>query len=186
MKKLMFVLLLSLPAFAQVNGQKIVGSGITVGETTACFGSDSGMHCYTVDSQGRVVMVPLNPRNVAELMPLVVGAPPHSGLAAAVQNTPAGGHSVALTCTPPTSGDTPDSYQFSRGTATGGPYSVISNPNPTACAYTDTDPLLLSGKTFFYIAKSVKQTQTSGPSNEVTATLPFLLNPPTLQTPVVQ
>jgi|HubBroStandDraft_5_1064220.scaffolds.fasta_scaffold46653_2 fibronectin type 3 domain-containing protein len=96
----------------------------------------------------------------------------------------AAGPSVALSCTQPSSGRVPNSYNFYRSATSGGPYTLVGSA--TACAYSDTT--VVFGATYFYVATGVNtvtcpsgQTCESAFSNEVTAVIPSnpIPNPPT-------
>lgn len=96
----------------------------------------------------------------------------------------AAGPSVALSCTPPTTGRLPNSFNFYRATVSGGPYTVVGSA--ATCAYNDTT--VSFGTTYFYVATGVNtltcpsgQTCESAYSNEVTAVIPSnpIPNPPT-------
>lgn len=95
----------------------------------------------------------------------------------AVPQTGSSGHSVALTCTPGVvaSGQDPaTSFNFKRSATTGGPYALEGSAS--TCAFTDTN--VSAGQKWFYIATGVNAGGESGPSNEVSATIPTF-PPPT-------
>lgn len=86
-------------------------------------------------------------------------------------------HSVALTCTASTTlGVT---YNFLRGSATGGPYSQINLGPTSICNFTDGQ--VTNGSTYFYVAVSFDATtgSTSGFSNEVKVVIPSAPAAPT-------
>lgn len=58
---------------------------------------------------------------------------------------------VSLSCTPPTTGVVPDSYNFYRGTVSGGPYTKVGASG--SCAFNDTTAAY--GTTYYYVATSV-------------------------------
>jgi fibronectin type 3 domain-containing protein len=79
-------------------------------------------------------------------------------------------HSVTLNWDAPV-GSTVVSYDIKRGTVKGSEVSIGSS---TTTSYTDTANLI-EGDTYFYVVDSVNAAGESGPSNEVTATVPFSL-----------
>ena len=93
-------------------------------------------------------------------------------------------HSVTLTWAANTTGAPPTSYNVLRGTTTGtesatpiGSVQVPSSAFPgatcsTTCTYVDTSGLV-EGQTYFYEVTASAASGTSGPSNEVAATIPF-------------
>ena len=64
-------------------------------------------------------------------------------------------HHVVVTWTalnPGTTGAVPATYQVSRGTVSGGPYSTAVTSQPaTVFTFTDADPALTSGATYCYV-----------------------------------
>lgn len=94
----------------------------------------------------------------------------------------AGGHSVTLQgCVSTTPGV---SFNFYRGTAAGAESTTALNPTPLAtCSWTDST--VVGNTTYYYVAKaylaSAAPPGLSGPSNEVTAAVPYdaLPNAPT-------
>jgi len=96
------------------------------------------------------------------------------------------GHSVAMTCTESTPNTT---FNWYRGTSPGGESATPLNATPTtACAYTDSSVIGL--QTYYYIAKAYCSTcspSLSGPSNEISATIPGDPQPapPVLANPTV-
>lgn len=94
------------------------------------------------------------------------------------------GPSVSLTCTPPSTGVTPNSYNFYRSTTTGTGYVIVGNSS--TCAYTDTT--VTFNTTYYYVATSVNTATCpsgsvceSADSNEASATVGQnpVPNPPT-------
>ena len=93
-------------------------------------------------------------------------------------------HSVTLTWPPNSTGAPPTGYNVLRGTATGAESSTAIGTVPataafpgaaacsTTCTYVDTASLV-EGQTYFYEVTATGANGTSGPSNEVTATIPF-------------
>jgi fibronectin type 3 domain-containing protein len=79
-------------------------------------------------------------------------------------------HQVNLTWEAPV-GSTVVSYDIKRGTVKGEEVSIGTS---TVSSYTDTANLV-EGTTYFYVVDSVNSAGESGPSNEVTATVPFQL-----------
>lgn len=79
-------------------------------------------------------------------------------------------HQINLTWAAPV-GSTVVSYDIKRGTVKGSEVSIGSS---TAPSYVDTANLV-EGTTYFYVVDSVNTAGESGPSNEVTATVPFSL-----------
>lgn len=77
-------------------------------------------------------------------------------------------HQVNLTWEAPV-GSTVVSYDIKRGTVKGEEISIGSS---TVSSYIDTANLV-EGVTYFYVVDSVNTAGESGPSNEVTATIPF-------------
>jgi fibronectin type 3 domain-containing protein len=95
--------------------------------------------------------------------------------------------SVALTCTAPTTGVKPDSYNFYRSTVSGGPYTKLGSS--ATCAYTDTTAAYST--TYYFVATSVNtttcpagQTCESTFSNQATAVVGAnpIPNPPSALT----
>ena len=86
-------------------------------------------------------------------------------------------HSVSLSCTAPGDFSAGDSFNFYRGTVTGGPYTKINTASVTVCAFTDLT--VTEGATYFYVATHVAASSSleSVFSNEVQARI--LPSPPT-------
>lgn len=82
-------------------------------------------------------------------------------------------HTVALTCSESTTAVT--GFNFYRGTATGGPYTLIGNS--ATCSFTDSSTALVDNAIFFYVATALNGTAESGFSNEVKATIPITVPP---------
>lgn len=59
--------------------------------------------------------------------------------------------SVGLSCSPPTTGVLPDSYNFYRAAVSGGPYTKVGSSG--SCAFTDTT--VTFSATYYYVATSV-------------------------------
>ncbi len=106
---------------------------------------------------------------------------PHAALSNASSPT---GPSVSLTCTAPTSGTAPNSYNFYRSTTSGSGYMILGSS--ATCAYTDTT--VVFNTTYYYVATSVNTTTCpsgstceSADSNQVSATIGSnpVPNPPT-------
>ena len=94
------------------------------------------------------------------------------------------GPSVSLTCTAPTSGVVPNSYNFYRSTTTGTGYVIVGSS--ATCSYTDTT--VTFGTTYYYVATSVNTATCpsgsvceSADSNQASATIGAnpVPNPPT-------
>lgn len=82
-------------------------------------------------------------------------------------------HKVDLTCNASTSTGV-TGYNFYRGTAAGGPYTVLNTSPVTACAFTDSSPeVQVEGAKFFYVATAISPGGESLKSNETNATIPF-------------
>jgi hypothetical protein len=63
------------------------------------------------------------------------------------------------------------SYNIYRGTASGGPYTMINTSPDSTTAYTDST--VVSGQTYYYVATAVNsQSEESGYSNQATAVIP--------------
>jgi len=63
------------------------------------------------------------------------------------------------------------SYNLYRGTASGGPYTMINTSPDSATAYTDNT--VVSGQTYYYVATAVNsESEESGYSNQATAVIP--------------
>lgn len=77
-------------------------------------------------------------------------------------------HQVNLNWAAPV-GSTVVSYDIKRGLVKGEEVSIGSSTTPS---YVDTANLI-EGTTYFYVVDSVNSAGESGPSNEVTATVPF-------------
>lgn len=81
-------------------------------------------------------------------------------------------HSVTLTVTAPSSGDTPATYNILRSLTSGTETQYASIPfNGTTTTYVDT--AVTGGTTYFYTAKAVNSAGTSAASNEVSAAVPL-------------
>lgn len=106
-------------------------------------------------------------------------------------------HSVTLTWATNTTGAPPTSYNVLRGTATGAesttPIGTVSATpallgaagcTATICTYVDTAGLV-EGQEYFYEITATGANGTSGPSPEVTATIPFSTAPVAPQKPTV-
>ena len=94
------------------------------------------------------------------------------------------GPSVSLTCIAPTSGITPDKYNFYRSTTSGSGYVILGSS--TTCAYTDST--VNFNTTYYYVATSVNTSTCpsgsvceSADSNQVSAVVGSnpVPNPPT-------
>ena len=80
------------------------------------------------------------------------------------------GHTAALSWTASTSIVT--GYNVYRGTASGGPYTLVNAPFVILTSYTDNT--VLSGQTYFYVVTAVDANNVeSAYSNEVSAVIPF-------------
>ena len=115
--------------------------------------------------------------------------PPTGRHAAAVGNKAIAGAavtgpSVSLSCTAPTSGVTPNSYNFYRSTTSGTGYVILGSS--ATCAYTDTT--VNFGTTYYYVATSINTATCpsgsvceSADSNQASATIGSnpVPNPPT-------
>ncbi len=99
-------------------------------------------------------------------------------------------HSVTLTWPPNTAGAPVTTYNILRGTATGAESSTpigtvaASACTATTCTYVDTASLV-EGQEYFYEITATGANGTSGPSPEVTATIPFSGPPIAPQKPTV-
>ena len=95
-------------------------------------------------------------------------------------------HSVTLSCSAPTSGGQVTGFNFYRGTASGGPYTLQNATPQASCSYADTQNLV-EGQKYFYVATATGPGGESVNSNEVQALIPFSKpSPPTLAAPVVK
>jgi hypothetical protein len=110
-------------------------------------------------------------------------AQPKKGLKAKVNKaTGVTSPSVALSCTPATTGGTATSFNFYRfqsttATCPASPAYTKIGTGPT-CAYTDST--VVDGTTYCYVATGLNASGESGNSNQVTATVPVAApNPPT-------
>lgn len=92
--------------------------------------------------------------------------------------------SVSLTCTAATTGTLANSFNFYRGTVSGGPYTLLGNS--TTCSYSDTT--VTWNTTYYYVATGVNtstcpsgNTCESAYSNQASAVTPVnpTPNPPT-------
>lgn len=110
---------------------------------------------------------------------LVVASGQRTGFVLAAMPQTSGGHSVALSCTPPVADATHDvatSFNFKRSATTGGPYTQIGTAS--ACAFSDAN--VSAGQKWFYVATAVNTAGESAQSNEVSATIStFPPAPPT-------
>jgi hypothetical protein len=62
-------------------------------------------------------------------------------------------------------------YNIYRGTASGGPYTMINSSLDSTTAYTDSE--VVSGQTYYYVATAVNsKSEESGYSNQATAVIP--------------
>lgn len=77
-------------------------------------------------------------------------------------------HSITLSWSAPASG-APTSYNIKRSTTKGSETQVGTS---SATSYVDTANLV-EGTTYFYVVTAVNAGGESGPSNEVTALVPF-------------
>jgi hypothetical protein len=77
-------------------------------------------------------------------------------------------HSVTLSWTAP-AGSTVTSYNILRGTVKGGETALGTSPNTS---YVDTASLV-EGTLYYYVVEAVNASGISGPSNEVSVTIPF-------------
>lgn len=97
---------------------------------------------------------------------------------------------VSLTCTPPSSGTTPTSYNFYRSTVSGTGATGTPIGSSATCAYSDTT--VAYSTTYFYVATAVNANPPTGTcpvgktcesvaSNQATAVIPAnpIPNPPT-------
>lgn len=85
-------------------------------------------------------------------------------------------HSVTLTWAPNSTGDPVTTYNILRGTATGAESStpigtVAASACTTSCTYTDST--VVGGTTYFYEITATNSGGTSGPSPEVSFSVPF-------------
>jgi fibronectin type 3 domain-containing protein len=83
-------------------------------------------------------------------------------------------HKVTLTWNPPVTGDPAQSYNIKRSTVQTGPFTSIG----TSVTPTFEDDNVVAGTTYYYEVDSVNTAGESGPSNEVTAIVPFLVPGP--------
>lgn len=80
-------------------------------------------------------------------------------------------HQVSLTWSEPSTSDPASSFNIHRAAAQAGPFAVIGSA--TALTYTDT--AVVAGTTYWYEVTAVNSAGESGPSNEVSATVPLLV-----------
>jgi hypothetical protein len=96
-------------------------------------------------------------------------------------------HSVTLTWSPNTTGDPVATYNVLRGPAAGAESSTpIGSVLASACTATCTyvDSAVVGGTTYYYEVTATNSGGTSGPSKEVSATVPYF--PPAIPaTPTV-
>ena len=84
-------------------------------------------------------------------------------------------HQIVLSWVAPAAGDAPTSYNVHRAAASAGPFAVVGS----ATVLTFTDTAVVAGTTYWYEVTSVNASGESGPSNEVSATVPLNApNPP--------
>jgi hypothetical protein len=83
-------------------------------------------------------------------------------------------HSVTLTWQAPTSGSAVTQYDILRGLTAGAEVQIATVPVGTL-TYVDSDPTLVEGKDYFYVVKAQNSAGDSGPSNEVSVIIPFLV-----------
>ena len=76
-------------------------------------------------------------------------------------------HSVKLSCTP---GGDATTFNFYRGTVTGGPYTKQTATAQSSCAFTDSN--VVYGSNYFYVATGLDANGESGFSNEVKVSIP--------------
>ena len=81
-------------------------------------------------------------------------------------------HSVTLTCTPGTSNSPVTGFNFYRGTASGGPYTLQTATPQTTCSYKDTANLV-EGQKYYYVATDINGGGESAQSTEASALIPF-------------
>jgi fibronectin type 3 domain-containing protein len=90
-------------------------------------------------------------------------------------------HTVTLTWSwTQGSGGVGTGFEVQRGTVSGGPYTTIATiASPTTLTYVDTASttnVLTEGSTYYYVVLTTGNGGTlSAPSNQATATIPFLL-----------
>ena len=96
-------------------------------------------------------------------------------------------HSVTLSWQPGTTGTTPTGYNVKRATVAGGPYTTIGSTT-TVLTFTDASTTVqVEGSKWFYVITATANGAESGPSNEVSAIIPFSPpSPPSLDPPVVK
>jgi hypothetical protein len=78
-------------------------------------------------------------------------------------------HVVALNWTASTSSGI-SSYQISRGTVSGGPYTPVGSVGASTTSFTDTT--VVSGQTYYYVVAAVAGSSTSPASSPTVATVP--------------
>jgi fibronectin type 3 domain-containing protein len=85
-------------------------------------------------------------------------------------------HQVALTWTQSTTPGITSNNVY-RGTASGGPYSLIYSSSTAITAYTDT--AVTGGSTYYYVVTALIGSEESGYSNQFQATIPVAPAAPT-------
>lgn len=81
-------------------------------------------------------------------------------------------HKVTLTWNAPTTGDNPATYEIQRAATAAGPFTTIGTTPFGTNTFVDTN--VNAGDAFVYQVLSKNAAGESGPSNEVTASIPFL------------
>ena len=80
-------------------------------------------------------------------------------------------HQIVLNWAENSPSDPASSYNVHRATASAGPFAVVGSA--TLLTYTDT--AVVAGTTYWYEVTAVNSVGESGPSNEVSATVPLLV-----------
>lgn len=79
-------------------------------------------------------------------------------------------HLATLAWLAPISGDAPTSYKAYRATSAGGPFALLGSSGSTLSFI---DSTVVAGNTYFWQVTAVNSAGESGPSNQVTASIPF-------------
>jgi fibronectin type 3 domain-containing protein len=141
-------------------------SGNASGSTTS---NSSGVYTFTGLANGSYTVTPSNTGYT--FTPVNQGVTVNGANVGSVNFTAAAqqAHSAALSWTASTSAVS--GYNVYRGSANGGPYTLISTSLVTGLSFTDTN--VTSGATYYYVATAVDSNgNESGDSNQVIAVIP--------------
>jgi fibronectin type 3 domain-containing protein len=117
-----------------------------------------------------VVFDPAVTGSTSGAISIVAGATTRSVALSGSGTTGSSSHSVDLSWGASTSSNVAG-YYIERATSSGGPYQVLNSSKDTATSYVDST--VQAGKEYFYVIVAVNTSgQESGPSAQVSATIP--------------